>query len=176
MTIGIFLIELGLFTLFLVPTITAAIKGAPWVPTPMPRARKMLELANIEPGEKVYDLGCGDGRLVYLASKEYKADAVGFELSPLVYLYAKIRQLIFRSKGKIHFKDFRKVDLGDANVILCYLLPQTLKVFQRKFEQELKKGTRIVSYAFKIGDWEPVMKIEPQREKNLSTIWVYRKG
>lgn len=171
--IGIFLIEFGIFLFIIIPTLVAAIKGAPWVPTPMARAKHMLEVAKIKPGEKVYDLGCGDGRLVYLAAKNYQADAIGFELSPIVYLIAKLRQLLWQSKAKILFKDFRKVNISDANVILCYLLPDTLKVFREKFERELKKGTRIISYAFRIGDWEPIMKLEKVPEKNLGTVWVY---
>ncbi len=174
--LGLFLIELGFFSLFLIPTIIATLKGAPWVPTPMSRVKKILELAKIKPGETIYDLGCGDGRFVHIAAKTYKANAIGFELSPLVYLLAKIKQLFLRSPGKVFFKDFRKVNLKNADVIVCYLLPKTLRVFQKKFDRELKNGTRVLSYAFRIGDWQPVMRLEPDRKKNLSPVWVYVVG
>lgn len=171
----IIIIELILFSLFLIPTLIAITKGAPWVPTPMNRVRKMLELAKIKEGEKIYDLGCGDGRFVHLASKKYKAEAVGFELSPLVYLIAKIFQPFWRSKAKIKFKNFHKVDLSDADIIVCYLLPNTLKALQEKFEKELKKGARIISYAFQIKDWKEIKKVEKIPKKRLSTIWVYER-
>ena len=141
-------IELIAFLILVVPTIYALL-GAPFVPTPLPRVRKMLELAKIEPGDKVYDLGCGDGRLVHLASREKQAKAVGFELSPPIWLWAKIAQPFWNSKAKIKFRNFYKQDISDADVIFCYLMPETLKKFQKELGK-LKKGTRIVSYAFKI--------------------------
>ncbi len=136
----------------------------------------MLALARLKPGEKIYDIGCGDGRLVHLASKEHKALAVGFELSPLIYCIAKICQPFWKSKAKIQFRDFRFQNLSDADVIVCYLLPNTLKTFQEKFDRELKKGTRVVSYAFSIGEWKPIHKEQRDPQKGIAPIWVYEIG
>lgn len=80
-------LETALFIVILIPTLIALF-GAPWVPTPKGRIRRMLELANIQPGETVMDLGCGDGRLVHLASMEFKAKGIGLELSPIIYTLA----------------------------------------------------------------------------------------
>lgn len=158
------------------PTLIALVKGAPFVPTPLYAVRRMLKFAKIKPNEKIYDIGCGDGRLVHLASKLYHAQATGFELSPAIYLLAKICQLFWRTKAKIRFGDFRKHNLSDANVIVCYMLPATLKSFQSKFDKELKKGTRVVSYAFPIGDWKPVLTTKRVGEKNCAPIWMYEIG
>ncbi len=168
-------LQMILVILVLIPTLIALITGAPFVPTPMERVKKMLALAKIRPREKVYDIGCGDGRMVHLAAKDYDADAVGMELSPLVYLFAKIRHFFWHSKAKIYFTDFRFWNLSDANVIVCYLLPEPLARLQEKLEKELKKGTRIISYAFPIGTWKEKQRIERDPEHNLGPIWVYQR-
>lgn len=165
-----------LFILLVIPTVIALISGAPFVPTPMHTGRKMLELGKVKEGENVVDIGCGDGRLVYMAANNLKAKATGYELSPIVYLIAKIRQLFWRSKAKIKFGDFRMHNLSSVDCIVTYMLPDTLRKFIPKFEKELKPGTRIVSYAFNIGDWKPIH-IEPSSvEENRSKIWVYEIG
>ncbi len=166
---------MALAILITIPTIIAMATGAPFVPTPMARVEKMLELAKIKPGEKVYDIGCGDGRMVYLAANEYKANATGFELSPLVFALAVIRKFFWKSKAKIRFADFRRRNLSDADVIVCYLLPESLAHLQPKLDAELKKGARVVSYAFPIGSWKVTHREERNRDLNLAPIWVYKR-
>lgn len=161
--------------LITIPTIIAMATGAPFVPTPMARVKKMIELAKVKPGEKVYDIGCGDGRMVYVAANDYGAKAVGFELSPLVYLLARVRKIFWGSKAEIHFTDFRFKNLSDADVIVCYLMPEALARLQSKLEKELKKGARVVSYAFQIGTWQVTHREERNREQNLAPIWVYER-
>lgn len=170
------LIEFALLMLVFVPTMVAFLGGAPWVPTPTVRVKKMLELAKIKPGQKVYDIGCGDGRMVILASKLYKADAVGIELSPLLYLAARIRN--FLTGGKAHFvlRNMHTVNLGDADVLMFYLMPETLAGMRKKFLKELKPGTKLVSYAFSIKDWEPTHLEPKDPKKNLARILIYTIG
>jgi ribosomal protein L11 methylase PrmA len=153
----------------------ALIKGAPFVPTPMEAVERILKEAHIKKGEKVFDIGCGDGRMVYLAAKEYGADATGLELSPLVYVLARIRKLIWRSKARILFRNFKNQDFSKANVIVCYLLPETLAYLQPKLDDELKKGTRVVSYAFQIGTWKEKKKVEKDPVRGIAPIWVYER-
>lgn len=163
--------------LILIPTLVALVTGAPWVPTPKNRVRKMLQLAGIKPGETVYDLGCGDGRLVHTASIEWKAKAVGFEFSPLIYTMAKVIQpfaWIKGSRAKIRFKNFYKVDFSKADVVVCYLLPHSMKKVQKKCEKELKPGARVISYAFPIADWTPIHREKRMRHKSYGPIWVYK--
>ncbi len=170
------IITVILYLFFGIPTIIALIQGAPFVPTPMRAVRKMLKTAGVKKGDKVIDIGCGDGRLCYLASKEFGADSIGYELSPFVFFVAKIRQLLWRSKAKIKFGDFRNHDLSQANHIVTYMLPETLEKFIPKFEKDLKKGAKITSYAFHIGDWVPV-RVEPScKTESISKIWVYEIG
>jgi SAM-dependent methyltransferase len=169
-------LTIGLFLAIGIPTIIALVQGAPFVPTPMRAVRKMLATAGIKKGDNVIDIGCGDGRLCYLASKEFGAKAIGYELSPVVYLIAKIRQLLWKSKAKIKYGDFRRHDLSDADHIVTYMLPETLEKFIPKFEKDLKKGARVTSYAFHIGKWAPVH-VEPScKDTAVSKIWVYEIG
>lgn len=166
-----------LLILVLIPTLITLIWGAPWVPTPKDRGRKMLQLAKLKPREKLYDLGCGDGRLIHIASMEQKANAVGLEFSPLIYALAWLVYPYYWLKGsqaKIRFRNFYAVDLSDADVVVCYLLPHSMKKLQRKFEKELKKGARVISYAFPILDWTPIHREPRNRKKNYGPIWVYR--
>jgi len=168
----ILIIEVIILALLFIPTVMALLI-APWVPTPEKRILKMLELANIKPGDKVYDLGCGDGRMVHLASKVYGANSVGVEFSPLVYAMARVRNFILSSKSKVIFADFRKVDLSDAKVVMMYLLPQAVEDLRPKFERELPHGAKIISYAFAIKSLEPTY-VEPKNpERNHAPIWIY---
>lgn len=170
------ILEIVIFVVIFVPTMIAFLTGAPWVPTPIDRCKKMVELAKLEKGDKVYDLGCGDGRLVHLAAEKHDVDAVGIELSPLVYAMARIRNFFLDSKSKIVMRDFRKVDYGDAKVVFFYLLPAALKTLIPDFKKKLKPGAKIISYAFAIEGWEPIH-IEPKNpEKNLSRILIYEIG
>ncbi len=169
------IISLSVLILISVPTIMAMVNGAPFVPTPMARVRKMLELANIKKGDRVYDIGCGDGRIVYLAANEYGADATGYELSPIVYVLARIRKFFWRSKAQIKFADFKMQDLSDADVIFCYLLPECLKKIEPKLNKMVKPGTKFISYAFEMPKWKLIHQEERIANDNLAPVWVYEK-
>jgi len=145
--------------------------GGPFIPTPFPAVKEVLKHAKIKKHDKVYDIGAGDGRFIHFAIKDYQARAVGFELDPFVFFLAKIRQWFWAWKGKIIRGNFLSHNISDADIVLCYMLPRTLAKFQNKFDKELRKGTRVISYAFHIGSWKP-KKIIPKKGK-LSKIWIY---
>ncbi len=166
---------LGFFVLIIYPTLAALINGAPFVPTPMNAVNKMIEAAALKKGNRVYDIGCGDGRIVHTASRKYEIKATGFELSPLVYLLARIKHFLWKSKAKIIFGNFKKHDLSDADVIFCYLLPDTLAKLEPKLNRELKKGAKVISYAFPVHPWKESVKIERDKPNKLAPIWIYEK-
>ncbi len=124
--------------------------GAPWVPSSLTTVHQMLDLAQVKPNELVYDLGCGDGRIVVTAALRYQARAVGVEIDPLRWLWcqALITVLGLREKVSIVYGDFFKQDLSEADVVFCYLLPETNKRLQEKLLWELEPGTRVVSNTF----------------------------
>jgi len=134
----------------------------PYVPTPQPVVEAMLELAQVKPTDIVYDLGCGDGRIVITAAKKYGARGVGIDINP-----ERIREATENAKregvlDKVKFiqGDFYKADIHDATVVTLYLLSSVNLKLRPKLLKELKPGTRIVSHRFDMGDWEPVKKIE----------------
>ena len=110
----------------------------------------MLQMARVGPDDLVYDLGCGDGRIIVTAARRYGAKAVGIELDPLRYLWCQslITVLGLRDRVQIVFGDFFKQDLSAADVVTCYLLRDTNKKLQGKFKGELSSDTRVVSNYF----------------------------
>ncbi|OGZ34012.1 MAG: hypothetical protein A2Y98_00910 [Candidatus Portnoybacteria bacterium RBG_19FT_COMBO_36_7] len=121
----------------------------------------MFELAQIKLGQKLYDLGAGDGRAMIIAKSEFGASTEGFELSPIVYLIGRLNLLFHRAKGaKLYFKNFYNQDLSEANVIFCFLSPHAMERLKPKFEKELKPGTKIISYSFSLHGWQPKEVIE----------------
>lgn len=133
----------------------------------------MIELAKIKKGDRVYDLGCGDGRLVTMAA-EKGARATGFEISPLVFLWAQILQLFRKTKGEILWKNIWKVDISDADIIFLYLFPEMMKRFDTDFYPKLKKGTRIVAHGFRLKNHKPVESWQPEKGKR-GKLFVYKK-
>ncbi len=117
----------------------------------------MLKLADLDPTDIVYDLGCGDGRLVFQSARFCKK-AIGYELSIPLYLFGKIRQLFSRRNATIRYGNIWKQDYKDADVIFCYLLPKAMKQFYKEVWPHLKKGTRVVSNAFQIHEIKPIEK------------------
>lgn len=168
------LILVCLIIVFLtVSFIIATFGGGPFVPTPMHAVHEVLKQAGIKKGDRVFDIGAGDGRFVHFAEKLYSAHATGIELDPFIYFLAKLRQKFWGWKGKIIHGSSLKQDLSSADIVICYMLPEPLKIFQKKFDQELKKGAKVVSYAFSVGDWSPTKTI-PKTAK-MSRIYIYER-
>lgn len=139
--------------IFSLPGIYAMVTGAPFVPTPSKTLKKMIELAKVKKGENVFDLGCGDGRIVFAAAAE-GAKAVGYELSVPTFLLARFRSL-FKPKAKILYRNFWSQDYRNADVIFCFLLTDTMQKFYQHIWPQLKPGCRVVSNAFKIKNLNP---------------------
>jgi len=142
--------------LLIVPGIYAAFTSGPFVPSARKRRRTMLKLAELSDDDIAYDLGCGDGRLVFSASK-FAKKAVGYDLSIPLVLYGKIISL-FYPRANIHFGNIWKQNYDDANVIFCYLLPGAMKQFHKEVWPKLKPGTRVISNAFEIHELKPAKK------------------
>jgi tRNA A58 N-methylase Trm61 len=154
---------------------------APFVATPLPVVKHMLTLADIKPGEILYDLGCGDGRVVIMAAQEFGARAVGVEMREDLAKQAtgKVSEMRLEDRVKIVQGDMFKVDLSQADVITLYLTTSANDKVKPKLEAELKSGTRVVSHDYEILGWRPV-KIDnfcenPKLGYPSHTIYVYRK-
>jgi SAM-dependent methyltransferase len=144
------LLGLGVALVFVLSISWTSARGAPWVPTSMKMVHKMLTMAEVGPGDLVYDLGCGDGRTVVAAARRYGAQAVGIEIDPLRYLWcqALVTALGLRGRVRIVYGNFFKQDLSDASVVTCYLMQDTNNKLEGKLKQELRPGTRVVSNTF----------------------------
>lgn len=149
----------------------AGLRGAPWVPTWKQDVIRAIRLAGIQPGQKVYDLGCGDGRIVHAAAR-VGAEAVGYDISLLPYVLAKIRGLLPAKPGKyrIMFRDFWNIDISDADVVFVFLLPEFHNRLKIKFEQELKPSAKVTALVWPIKGWEPT---ETDSAENRVNIYLY---
>ena len=124
--------------------------GAPYMPAPYPKVKEMLNLANPEPGEILYDLGSGNGQILIEAAKNYEVKVIGIEINPLlVYLSRrKIKKLGLKDRVKVYWGNFLKRDISDVNIIITYLTQMANNKLEKKFLSELKSGTKIVSLSF----------------------------
>jgi len=172
----IFIITLCLgYILGIMGIIHGAIFGsAPFVPSNKKTLRKLIAAAEIKKGEIVYDLGSGDGRIVFAAADK-GAIATGIELSFIVYWYAKFKKWLFKRKGTLIRANMFQYNLSKADIIFCYLLPKAMKKLEKKLEKELKSGTKIICHAFKVPHWKLFKKINYNRKNNRGSIWIYIK-
>lgn len=129
-----------------------------YIPLPKETVRKILKLANVKESETVYDLGSGDGIVVLLAAKEFKAKAVGIEKNKLLARISRwrVKRAGLEKKVKILEKDFFDCKLSDADVVIVYLTQKLNDRLKPKLEKELKKGTRIVSASHIFKGWKLV--------------------
>lgn len=134
----------------------------PYVPTPQPVVDAMLKAASVAKTDIVYDLGCGDGRIVVTAAKTYGAHGTGFDLNPerIKEANENARQAGVEKLVKFVEKNLFETDLHEASVVTLYLLPDVNLRLRPKLLRELKPGSRIVSHAFDMGDWKPDKKLE----------------
>jgi predicted RNA methylase len=168
------------FFLFLGETLAQdAEKLAPYYPTPGTIVQKMLELGALKPGETMYDLGSGDGRIVIMAAQKFRARAVGIELDRDLCKIStdKIRKLKLEKDAQIVNGDLLKQDYSSADLVTVYLLPGFIDKVQPLLDAQLKKGARIVSHDFEFKNWTPekVVNIADDGEGRSHTLFLYRK-
>lgn len=141
-------------------------KSVIWFPTRRNDAKRVFELANLKPGQKFCDLGCGDGRLVAAAAK-HGAQAVGYEHSLIPFIIALIYKRINKLDYKIYYKNFWKVDLSEFDLIYMFLYPRINKKIKAKFDKELKSGAQVVSYVWPIPEWQEAKLSFPKKDLPL---------
>lgn len=152
---------------------------APYVPTPPPVVRGMLALAGVGPEDVVYDLGCGDGRLVIQAAALFGARGVGIEIDPLLVEACRENAAAAGVSGRVRFlcMDATKAGLTEATVVTVYLLPESLELLKPAFERDLRDGARVVSHDYRIPGWDgKVAAVEtvPDETGRSHKIFLYR--
>jgi protein-L-isoaspartate O-methyltransferase len=153
---------------------------APYYPTPETIVEKMLQLAELKAGEKMYDLGSGDGRIVIMAARKFHANAVGIEIDPKMAKQSleSLRKLGLDKTARIVQGDLLQQNYGSADVVTVYLLPESIdKQVQPLLDRQLKKGARVVSHDFEFRNWKPekVENIADDGEGRSHAIYLYRK-
>jgi SAM-dependent methyltransferase len=133
-----------------------------FVPTPTEVVEAMLKAAKVTKNDVVYDLGCGDGRIVITAAKEYGARGIGIDIDPQRISEARANAEKAGVTDRVKFleQDLFETDFHEATVVALYLLPSLNLKLRPKLWKELKPGTRIVSHAFDMGDWKPEQEID----------------
>ena len=155
-------------------------KLAPYYPTPETIVDKMLRLGELKAGEKMYDLGSGDGRIVIVAAQKFHAEAVGVELDKDLCKQstAKIFKLGLDKTAHIVNGDLLKQNYSSADLVTVYLLPDAVNnKVQPLLDKQLKKGARIVAKDFDFRNWTPekVENIADDGEGRSHTLYLYRK-
>jgi predicted O-methyltransferase YrrM len=153
---------------------------APYVPTPMVVVDKMLEMAKVSKSDVVYDIGCGDGRIVIAAAEKFGAQGVGIDIDPerIKESKANAKRANVQSLVKFLEKDATKTDISRATIITLYLLPESNELLRPKLERELKPGVTVVCHNYEIPGWESKqidsvsLKDEQDQEH---TIYLYRR-
>ncbi len=138
--------------------------GPPFVPTSSRIIKKILDEANLEPGQFFIELGSGDGRVVREAVKNYGVRGLGVERHPFLVWFARVMARLERVEH-IEYRrgNFFGVDLREADVIFMFLIPRVMKKLKGKLERECQKGTIIISHGFKIPGWDKkIYKTQPR--------------
>jgi SAM-dependent methyltransferase len=151
-------------------------KLAPYVPTPHDVVERMLALAEVTSKDFVIDLGCGDGRIPIAAAKKYGARGLGVDIDPVRIEEAEAAA---KKHGVSHLVSFQlqdamQVDVSQATVVTLYLLSSSNMALRPRLTQQLRPGSRVVSHAFRMGDWEPEreeMFMDAGGEQRVIYLW-----
>lgn len=141
-----------------IPEFSQAVqRDVPYVPTPNEVVDGMLRLAEVGPNDVVYDLGCGDGRIVITAAQQYGARGVGIDIDPQRIKESRENARSAGVENRVKFieQDLFDAEFRDATVVMLYLLPDVNMRLRPKLLEQLEPGTRVVSHSFDMGDWEP---------------------
>lgn len=152
-------------------------KLAPYYPTPEPVVERMLKFAGLKPGEKLFDLGSGDGRIVIIAAQKFHANATGVEIDAELVKQSseRIRGLGLEKNARIVRGDILRQDYSSADVLAVYLLPRSNERLRPMLEKQLRNGTRIVAHDFVFRGWTPEREeyVEDDGAGRSHTLYLY---
>jgi protein-L-isoaspartate O-methyltransferase len=154
-------------------------KLAPYYPTPETVVERMLLFGELKAGEKMFDLGSGDGRIVIMAARKFHAVSTGVEFDKDLVKQSteKIRGLGLQKTARIILGDIMTQDYSSADLITVYLLPVSNEKVRPILEKQLRKGVRIVAHDFEFADWTPEKTghVEDDGEGRSHTLFLYRR-
>lgn len=163
----ILLLALIALTVFFCLILYALIFGAPFAPLADNRIQTMIKLLKLKKGDKLADLGSGDGRIV-IAFAKLGIESHGYEINPLLVAWSRlrIRKLGLQKKAIIHFKDFWLQDLSSFNAVTLYGIAHIMGRLEKKLKKQLKPGSKIAANYFQFPDLKPL--------KKENKVWYYR--
>lgn len=144
----------------------------PYAGTPPDQIDRILNAIAIKPGQRFYDLGCGDGRVAFAAARR-GAIAIGYELQPLTYLRAKWTQWQRYPRAKIHWGNFHRAPIADADVVFIFLVGVVMPRVAAWLAERLRPGTTVVSYGFPLPGWKATTILQSPKP-NGSHIYIYQ--
>lgn len=147
---------------------------APFVTSPNRVVDRMLELATLKPGETLYDLGCGDGRILIAAAGKYKVKAVGVEISPKLAERANenITREHLEAQARVIQGDLLSADVSSADVVTIFLATSLNEKLRPRLEKYLKPGARVVSYEYRVPGWKAA-KVDRTPGRNPHQVYLY---
>jgi SAM-dependent methyltransferase len=173
LTVSALLFAAKLLYLFSTACVLPLTQGALYVSTARCRIEAVFSTLTLMPGTRLVDLGCGDGRVLRIARRCGAGQAEGYELNPLAYL--KARLLSIRDRGiTIRHQNFWEVDLGNADVVCCYLFPDVMARLALKLKRELRPGTMVISFNFPLPGLTPGNVLHPGHGRHNDPIFLYR--
>jgi 16S rRNA A1518/A1519 N6-dimethyltransferase RsmA/KsgA/DIM1 with predicted DNA glycosylase/AP lyase activity len=166
-TVEIFLIVFAIF--FVTQVFNMLFRGfAPYISTRSIVISKIIDEIKVNDGAKIYELGCGKaGFLKAFEEKFPKAELIGVEYSFWPYFVAKIQLSLEHSRIKIMKRNMFKINLSDASLVYCYLNPKMMELLEKKFSEECKPGTQIISYTFKMPTKQPTKVVEINKNNKV---------
>ncbi|MGF1523501.1 MAG: SAM-dependent methyltransferase [Leptolyngbyaceae cyanobacterium] len=147
-----------------------------YIPTPDDAVDAMLELAQVGADDVLYDLGCGDGRLLIRAAQRWQTQGVGIDIDPQMIAHARTQAEVAGVGDRITFcqGNLYESDVRSATVVMLYLLPHLNLRLRPQLQEQLRSGARIVSHQFGMDDWAPtkIVKLTPSEEDSTLYLWV----
>lgn len=149
----------------------ALIFGAPFAPVADNRIKTMIKLLNLQRGQKLADIGSGDGRIV-IAFAKLGIESHGYEINPLLVAWSrfKIRQMGLQKKAFIHFKSYWSENLSRFNAVTVYGIAHMMGRLEKKLKKELKPGSKVVSNYFQLQG------LKPMNQENKVLLYIIRGG
>ena len=148
---------------------------APYVVSPQQIVERMLEMADLKPGQTVYDLGSGDGRILITAVERFHAKAVGIEISDRLVdsTNDRILKLGIQNEARVIHGDFMQADLSAADVVTIYLATDVNEMLRPNLEKYLRRGARVVSHEYTVPGWRPTLVDRDLPDKHGHVIYLY---
>jgi cyclopropane fatty-acyl-phospholipid synthase-like methyltransferase len=149
---------------------------APYVVSPQQIVDRMLELADIRPGETLYDLGSGDGRVLITAVQRYHAKAVGIEISEALVKTTteRIQKMGLANDARVIQGDLLQIDLSPADIVTIYLATDSNEILRPNLEKYLRPGARVVSHDYVVPGWKPKFVDKDLPEARGHVIYLYQ--